>query len=210
VSYEAGVKATLAGGRAQTRLNVYAYTFENLQVLAPGPGGSFVVDNVGEVDGSGVEWEVQAFLGRHLQWRLSAAWADTEGRGIAALCGDTSGCEGNRLGRMPAFSYGTVLRATMPAQRGDWFARVEAFGQSEVYGGPSLDPDFSLDGWLHATLRAGYASNAGWEITAYVENVGDERFFDGVNEHDAIIPGTVFGPNRPRTAGVRLHWSTRD
>ena len=209
LSYEGGAKATLADGRAQTRVNVYSYTFEDMQVVVPGPGGSFVVDNIGEVDGTGVEWELQALLGPYLEWRISAAWAKTEARGIAVLCDDTSACEGNALGTMPEFSYGTVVQSTVPTRGGAWIARVEAFGQSEVYGGPTLDPNFRLDGWFTAAVRAGFAGS-NWEVLGYVENVTDERFFDAIVENDGIIPTTAFGPNRPRTMGVRMRWSTGD
>lgn len=209
VSYEAGFKATLADGRAQTRVNVYRYRFEDLQVVVPGPAGSFIADNVGAVDGQGVEWELQAILAPHLEVRVSAAYADTEGEGMAPLCGDIA-CDGNGLGRMPKFSYSAVAQGTYPVAEGEWLGRVEAYGQSEVFGGPSLDSRFRLDGWMRTTLRGGYRSRSGWEVTAYVENAFDERYFDAVNEDDGIIPGTTFGPNRPRTLGLRMRWAFGD
>lgn len=209
VSYEAGFTARFARDRAQTRLNVYSYTFEDLQVTVPGPGGSFVVDNVGIVDGTGVEWELEAFLGPYMDVRVSVGYADTEGREMAAFCGDES-CEGNGLGRMPAWSYGGLLGAELPAGDGSWIGQLEVFGQTEVFGGPSLDARFRLDGWVQSNLRFGYRSNSGWEIIGYAENATDERYFSAVIEQDGIIPGTMLSPNAPRTIGVAMRWSTGD
>ena len=209
LSYEAGFTARFAKGRAQTRLNAYSYTFEDLQVTVPGPGGSFAVDNVGIVDGSGVEWELEAFLGQYLNLRVVLGYADTEGRQMQAFCGDAS-CEGNGLGRMPAWTWGSTLGTELPVVGGNWIADLEVFGQSEVFGGPSLDARFRLDGWVQSNLRAGYRSDSGWEIVGYVENVTDDRYFAAVIEDDGIIPGTRLGPNRPRTLGVAMRWSTGD
>ena len=43
-----------------------------------------------------------------------------------------------------------------------------------------------------------------WSITAYVENATDEYYFDGGGNGDAVFPDYEFGPNQPRTYGVRL------
>ena len=150
--------------------------YEDLQTIVDGAGGGIRVDNVGEVDGWGFENTLQMSLGAHWDLFLTAAWADSEVSDIADLCG------------------------------GEWFTRVEAYGQSDTYGGLINDRRFANDAWMDMTWRVGYRAR-GWEIAGYVENILDERYFDGSSEEDGIIPAGYFGPSRPRTAGLTVSWS---
>jgi iron complex outermembrane receptor protein len=50
-----------------------------------------------------------------------------------------------------------------------------------------------------------------WRVTAYVENVFDNIWYDGNYANDDPDPEIIyvehaFGPSRPRTAGVRFSY----
>lgn len=206
ISYEIGTKGTFADNRAQLTANVYYYDYEDLQVIVPGVGGGIRVDNAGEVKGWGLESTLQLIIGDNWDLFLSGAWADTEANDVAALCDGTDECEGNKLARLPEFSYGAALQGTFPTGPGNIIGRLEMFGQTKTYGGQRLDPNFKNDGWTELALRLGYRADAGWHVTGFVENLTDERYYDATAEDGGILPGFAFGPSRPRTVGVRLGW----
>lgn len=206
ISYELGTKGTLAEGRATLELVGYYYTYEDLQVTVGGQGGGILVENIGEVDGWGLESTLNVLLNDYVDLYLSGAWADTEARDVQAACDGTDLCEGNSLPELPEFSYAAVLQGRLPAADGEWLGRAELFGQTEVGGSLEHDPAGEQDGYTELTLRAGYRSNAGWEVLAYVENVTNELYYDLTVAESGILPAHHFGPSRPRTFGVRLAW----
>ena len=207
ISWEVGTKGRFLEGRAQAELVGYYYTYEDLQTVVPGPGGGILVDNIGEVDGWGVEGSLNMILSDHWDLFLSAAWADTEARKVEAACDFTRDCEGNSLPQLPEYSYSAVLQGRLPAGAGEWLGRVEMFGQTRTGGGLENDPQARLSGWTEWALRAGYRGNAGWQVLAYVENLTDEQYWDAVASDSGIIPAHYFGPSRPRTFGVSMSWS---
>jgi len=207
ISYEIGSKGRFLDGRAQTELSAYYYTYQDLQTVVPGQGGGIVVDNIGEVDGWGLEGALNVILSDHWDLYLSGAWADTEANDVQAACGGTDLCEGNGLPELPEFSYSAVVQGRLPAGAGDWVGRLEMFGQTETGGGLEGDPSGELDGWTEMALRAGYRATGGWEVLAYVENLTDEEYWDAAVPAGGILPAHYFGPSRPRTVGVSMSWT---
>jgi iron complex outermembrane recepter protein len=208
ISYELGLKGQLLERRASWELVGYYYTYEDLQVTVGGPG--IFVENVGEVDGWGVESTLNFLVNDYVDLFLSAAWADTEIRGVQVACGSVAEpsdeCEGNSLPQLPKFSYSAVLQGRLPAETGDWIARAELFGQTKVGGGLINDPAARQDGYADLSLRAGFRANAGWDVIAYVENVTNELYYDLTSLNGGILPAHHFGPSRPRTFGIRVGW----
>ncbi|MFK7862756.1 MAG: hypothetical protein AB8B95_00875, partial [Pseudohongiellaceae bacterium] len=170
-------------------------------------GGGIRVDNVGQVDGWGVEMSLEMVLGEHWDLYFSSAWANSEMRGVQALCDGEDICEGNGLSDLPELSFGAVLQGHFSTNAGEWFGRVEAFGQSETFGGFERDPLFQNSGYVDTAIRGGFRSSAGWELVVYIENALDKHYFDGVIAEVGILPGVSYGPSRPRTLGVRMDWS---
>ena len=207
LSYEIGTKGKFAGGRAMVELVGYFYSYEDLQVTVGGQGGGILVENVGEVDGWGLETALNVILNEYVDVYLSGAWADTEARDVAAACGDTPLCEGNSLPELPKFSYSAVLQGQLPAAAGAWIARAEMFGQTKTGGGLIGDPAGEQSGYTEIALRAGYRAHAGWEVLAYVENVTNELYYDLAVPDSGILPAHYVGPSRPRTFGVKMSWT---
>ncbi len=206
VSYELGAKGKFAGGRARIDVAAYRYDYKDLQSVVPGQGGGVLVDNIGEVDGWGLEAALDINLSDTVELQFSAAYAKTEAHDVQAICDGLDICEGNPLPELPELSYSAVLQATRPARQGDWLGRLELFGQTETGGGLQADPAGAQGGWTEIALRLGYASSRGWKAIAYVENLTDEFYWDGAKPNGGIIPAHWFGPSRPRTLGLRLSW----
>lgn len=208
ISYELGLKGQILERRASWELVGYYYTYEDLQVTVGGPG--IFVENLGEVDGWGVESTLTLLVNDYVDLYLSGAWADTEISDVQVACGSVAepsdACEGNSLPQLPEFSYSAVLQGRLPAETGEWIARAEVFGQTEVGGGLPNDPAAKQDGYADLSLRAGFRANAGWDVIAYVENVTNELYYDLTSLNGGILPAHHFGPSRPRTFGVRVGW----
>lgn len=203
-SYEAGVKGTLFGGMTRVDANVYYYQYKDLQVNVPGTGGGILVDNVGRMKGWGFEASTNTDLGEYFDLYLAGAYADTDLTQAQPLCDDTLDCEGSSLGYVPKFSGSAVLSFDYPVGPGSVRASAEAFGQTKTYGG-LLKPDYAVnDAYADLSLRLGYASDAGWSVMGYVENVTNALYYDGVSEGGNFIPAHYFGPSRPRTFGVLM------
>jgi hypothetical protein len=138
ISYELGLKGKLLEGRASWELIGYYYTYEDLQVTVGGPG--IFVENLGEVDGWGVESTFNVLVNDYVDLFLSAAWADTEISDVQVACGSVAEpsdeCEGNSLPQLPKFSYSAVLQGRLPAHlldgmAGLWCVNV-GYGRAEL------------------------------------------------------------------------------
>ncbi|MEQ8861116.1 MAG: TonB-dependent receptor [Pseudomonadales bacterium] len=206
VSYEVGTKGKLLDGRASLETIGYFYQYEDLQVTVGGQGGGILVENVGKVDGWGIESTFNLLLSDNVDLYLSAAWADTEANDVQAACDGLDLCEGNSLPELPTLSYSAVLQTNFPVQGGRWVGSAELFGQTETGGGLEHDPAGEQDGYVELALRAGFRADAGWEVIGYVENVTNELYYDLSVPDSGIIVAHHVGPSRPRTFGLRLGW----
>jgi len=224
-SYEIGYKGTVFGGRTQLSANAYFYDYEDMQAIF-GEGLRVIVDNVGQVDGTGVEIEANTSFNENFSLQLGASWLDTEANNVQAFCGngavltivdpddpDDEGnpdvCEGNSIPWAPEYTAFAVLRTNFPAGNGEIFGSL-AWSWEDDFRGDW--PDESLVYQRIAALNqtdivVGYRQD-NWRINAYVENVFDGVWYDGNYsddlEADIIYAQHTFGPSRPRTAGVRF------
>jgi iron complex outermembrane receptor protein len=217
-SYELGYKGTINGGRTQLGVNIFKYEYEDLQAIF-GEGPRTIVDNVGEVDGRGFEVDANTAVSDHLNFRVGLSYFTSEATNVQAFCevgetitGDPDACEGNSIPWAPEWTAFAVLNSTFPMGNGELFGNL-AWSWEEDYRGdwPDEDVIFQKVPALNQTdLVVGYRTD-NWNLSAYVENVFNEVWFDG-NYADAagefdpvnIYAQHLFGPSRPRTAGIRF------
>lgn len=208
-SWEFGYKDTVADGNAKISLTAFFYDYQDLQVVVF-DGGAAAVENVGQVDGKGLEGTITARMGDNFDIYAAASWLDTEATQLQSICGlsDPNGCEGSSLFWAPEFSGALVLNGHWPAANGEWSASVEMFWESERGGGFENLASTMIDSYTDTTVRFGYESDSNWSINAYIENVTDEFTWDGLNNNGGVLPSHFFGPKRPRTFGLTYtyHW----
>jgi len=220
-----GYKGTIAGGRTQLGVNIFKYEYEDLQAIF-GEGPRTIVDNVGEVDGRGFEVDANTAVSENLNLRIGLSYFTSEARNVQAFCengailtradifdgddpGDPNVCEGNSIPWAPEWTAFAVVNSTFPVGNGEVFGNL-AWSWEEDYRGdwPDEDLAFQKVPALNQTdLVVGYRTD-NWNLSAYVENVFNEVWFDG-NYADAADPVSIyaqhlFGPSRPRTAGIRF------
>tara|TARA_R110001599_G_scaffold353869_1_gene601216 strand:+ start:27024 stop:29423 length:2400 start_codon:yes stop_codon:yes gene_type:complete len=200
-SYELGYKGTLFDGATQVTANAFYYQYKDLQATYY-DGSLFYADNVGKVDGWGFEGSVMQAIGAYFNLNVGFAWFDSEANELEKLCSGSTDCEGQQIPWAPEFSGHVVLNGDYPLADGELFGLMGYHFQTKQYGG--WEPDSStIDGWGELNMSIGYRIDH-WSISAYVENATDEYYFDGGGNGDGVFPQYQFGPNQPRTFGVKL------
>ncbi len=205
ISYELGYKGTLFEGGTQVSANVFYYEYEDLQSNYY-EGALFFVENVGEVEAFGVEATLAQSLGDYFDFNMGFAWFDSEANDLQPICGGSDVCEGRGLYWAPEWSGFATLNATFPLGDGELFGFASYNFQTEQSGG--FEPgSIKVDGWGEAQISAGYR----WDdfaVSAYVDNLTDEFYYDGGANGDSIYPAHRFGPSRPRTYGLKISMNT--
>ncbi|WP_339860487.1 TonB-dependent receptor [Paremcibacter congregatus] len=199
-SYEAGLKANMVDNRVQMAVNAYYYDFKNLQVsFFDEDLNNTVVENVGQVDGYGVEATLRALPSEYIDMLIGAAYSKTDIQGTGRICDD---CDGNRLTNNPEWTFTGVINGHYPVKAGEIFSTLEFRYQSKVYGGFENEDRYSVEGYANFNLRTGYESDQGWNVSLYVENLFNQFHYDAVSAAELPIPGHNIGPARPRTFGI--------
>ncbi len=219
-SYEIGYKGTLADGRIQVSLTGFLYEYEDLQSFftQPNPNGAgfqTVAGNVGVLDGWGSEIEVYAAITDYVNLRFGASWLDSEANDVQAFCGEAENlggtlddCEGEQLPLAPEYTAFVVLNGRLPLGNGELFGNLAWSWEDDMRGDwipPSLSEQVisTID---QTDIIIGYQTDS-WTLSGYVENVFDNTWSDGTfgeGFDGTAYPQYVFGPARPRTAGVRF------
>ncbi len=208
-SYEFGYKGSVFGDKAKINISGFVYDYTDLQIsFFDADTGANTVENVGQVDGAGLEGSVTAQFNDNWNLYLGLSWLDTEATGVQQVCdGDTpDSCEGSTLFWAPEWSGAAVINANFPVGGGEITGSLEAFWEGERGGGWGAYPETMIASNTIMALRIGYASNNHWSASAYVENLTDEFTYDGLNNNGGILPSHFFGPRRPRTVGVRFSY----
>ncbi|HSM31984.1 MAG TPA: TonB-dependent receptor, partial [Woeseiaceae bacterium] len=182
ISYELGYKDTYLGGRMQLAANAFLYDYEDLQAIF-GEGPRTIVDNVGQVDGVGVEFDVNTALNDNFNFRVGGSWFDSEATNVQAFCssgefvtGNINACEGVSIPWAPEYTAFAVLNANFTAGRGEIFGSL-SWSWEDDYRGDWPDPSViyqRIKAINNTDLMIGYRMD-NWNVRAYVENV-----FDGV------------------------------
>lgn len=209
-SYEIGYKSSIFKDRADVSLSGFLYDYKDLQIsFFDATTGANTVENIGQVDGVGVEGSVTAQFNENWGLYFALSWLDTEATGLQPVCDGATvdSCEGSTLFWAPEWSGAAVLDATFPVGGGEITSALEAFWESERGGGWGAFPETMIDSNMIMAFRIGYQSNNNWSLTAYVENLTDEFTYDGLNNNGGILPSQFFGHRRPRTVGMRFGYS---
>jgi len=216
-SFDIGYKATVNDGRTQLSLNAFFYDYEDLQAIYY-EGASVIVDNIGQVDGTGVEIDINTALSENWTLRVGGSWLDTEARDIEPFCaegervtGDITVCDGNSIPWAPETTAFAVLNASFPSGNGEIFGRLAWTWEEDRRGDwPAPSIVFQhIEGINQTDITIGYRTD-NWRISAYVENVFDNVWYDAnYEDSDPADPYVqhAFGPARPLTAGVRFGYN---
>ncbi len=220
ISYEGGIKSTLAGGRARVNFNLFYYKVDDAQLTAVGGEANFnQVINADNVKGKGFELDLQAQLTPDLLITYSMGYTDTEiddenlaVAGCGAPCtvtnppGDVEGSfliDGNPLPQAPKITSNLIVDWSKQLEsgtiyfQGDWVYRSKinfVLYEAKEYRGKSLS---------EIGLRIGYRFGEGnHDLSFFGRNISDrERNIYTIDFNN--LTGIV---NNPRTWGVEYAW----
>ncbi len=209
---EFGFKSDLFDGRF--RLNVSAFTYDyqdlQLQTIALTSGGAVRLENAGEADVRGLDFDFQwATPISGLQLGLNGAFLDSEYKvcncsGFAedthiAFKGDFSG---NELVRAPRFTGTAELSYAIDI----WGGPLEASGTAYYNDGYWFDAQntFFQGSYPLYGARLSYRHEwSGVRVSFFGQNLSDQLYFLNGNVNDFGRFAT-YGP--PRTFGLRVQW----
>ncbi|MEM9843610.1 MAG: TonB-dependent receptor [Pseudomonadota bacterium] len=180
-------------GRFELNGSVFAYKLDNAQVTGAGPG--FLIGNVPEAEGYGLEVDGEFYLSERSTFRFGLGLLDTN-VSDAGTNPNAIGLQGTRLPNSASVTLS--LGYTYVAQNGwDFGADILHVGdRTSPFGGGDPVPDYTT-----VNVRAGYTADVNGvplRIDAYINNLFDERIV--INRDTAF--GLVDEVGAPRTIGI--------
>ena len=217
MSYEAGVKTILAGGKIRFNLGGYYFNTEDLQLTAVGGANNFTtLLNADEVEGYGFEAELQARPTDGIEFAAGLSYNDTQINdpdAFVAGCGapctvldpertpgsNIFSIDGNRLPQAPRWTANWSLGLTeeIPGTSGEIYLFTDWAYRSKVQFFLYESVEFSDDSMLEGGLRIGYRTDR-YDIALFGRNItNDVSAVSGIdfNNLTAMV-------NEPRIWGV--------
>jgi iron complex outermembrane receptor protein len=225
-NYETGVKLSALEGRLRGTVTAFYMDYKNMQQTIAGlqPGEiAFRTINANEASIRGVELTLDGQVTRALHFSAAATYLDTEYESLESFdplypeLGEplpggilpVRDLSGNQLAGAPEWQYNAAAAYTV--QFGKTLEGVMRAAYSWVDDAPAdfynhpngYIPSYGL---LSASLGV-QARDGAWRITAYSENLTDERYMIGRGGSDAYHPGlwtSTYFLGDPRRYGLRI------
>jgi len=235
-SYELGIKGDFLDGRLRVNANYFLVTYEGFQaqsgVIDPDTGAvELSLDNVGELETSGIELDVTALLSENLLLNVGASWTDAtieEFPTAECYTGQTAaqGClpngaggsnvqdlAGKPLNNSPDLKLVVGLDYGFSVDENfDGFMRAHYQWQDDVNFALTGDPLAALGSYGILNLSAGVESTDGrYTVTGFVNNALDEFYVTALPNLSSLYGATALSQIVPRNAerimGLRLKYN---
>ncbi|MDG0979940.1 MAG: TonB-dependent receptor [Halieaceae bacterium] len=235
-SYEVGVKGDFMDGRLRVNANYFMVNYTGFQaqsgVINPDTGAiELSLDNVGELETSGVELDVTALLSDNLLLNVGASWTDATieefgtaecytGQTAAQGCvpnplggGNVQDLAGKPLNNSPDLKVVVGLDYSFSVDENfDGFMRAHYQWQDEVNFALTQDPNAVLGSYGLLNLSAGFESMDGrYTVTGFINNALDDFYVTALPNLSSLYGATVIQQIVPRNAerimGVRVKYN---
>lgn len=233
-AYEVGVKGDFMDGRLRVNANYFLVNYTGFQaqsgVINDDGAIELSLDNVGELETSGVELDVTALLSDNLLLNVGASWTDatieefgtaecyngqTEALGCITdpVLGRIQDLAGKPLNNSPDLKVVVGLDYGFSVdEKFDGFMRAHYQWQDEVNFSLTQDPLTVLGSYGILNLSAGVESTDGrYTVTAFVNNALDEFYVTALpnlsNLYGATALSQIVPRNAERIMGVRLKYN---
>ncbi|MEM8933093.1 MAG: hypothetical protein AAGE94_18040, partial [Acidobacteriota bacterium] len=139
-------------------------------------------------------------------WRDNLRYALDRAESTRSYLVDTLGVSNDRVGYFSGVYQHVGSRFTQIGDQAAGFGTVDiAGGLPNTIGGPLTQSSFVFNPELPAydilNLRVGVLT-AGWDISAYVKNVTDERALLALDQERGTLARVGYLTNLPRTFGI--------
>lgn len=209
-SYEGGVKASWFDRRLVTNLSVYHYDYSNLQV-GQVVGVATIIKNAASARVDGVELELKAKLGDHIQ--LDAQGSYNNARFLSYTSANAAvnpnlplDLSGNQLSNAPKKTGNVGLQYATAVGSGEVTLRGDVFASSRVWFSPFNNLNNSQKAYSLANASVRYDAEGGkWFASIYVNNIGNRVVKSGSNVITNLAGGFINAQLLPpRTFGAKL------
>jgi len=203
-SYEIGIKGDALNDRMQFDLNAFYYEYEDMQLKYwDADLFNVVVENVGHVEGMGIEGSMSVRASDYFSFRLAGSWVDTEVSDVPLQICD---CDGDRLSQQPEVVVTGFAAFDYPVSFGRFQANTDFRYQSRIYGALPNESHNSYDSFTSVSARVGYQFDNGWGAWVYGDNLFNELYYGGGTSGGYPFPQLVFGVSAPRSFGVIVRY----
>ena len=206
ISYEAGLRTSLANNRVQFNVTSFLYDYSDLQVFTFTAGGLQFIENASDASIKGLEFELQALVTDNFEIGGSLGLLDSEYKNFSRTnAGVTEDLSGNRLIGAPNTQFNLYGRYTIPTSIGDFVLRGDfTYTGNRYYDERELVELSSEGATVNLDARLAWTSkDEAIEVALWAKNLTDE-----VNIIDVVEVG-LFGYqnvwyNTPRTYGLSV------
>jgi iron complex outermembrane receptor protein len=216
--YEAGVKATLLDGSGTLNVSVFRSDIKDYQAtVVSGAVGVLrgYLANAEEVRSQGVEADFSIRPADGLSLYVNGAYADAEYVSFESapppveLSGGSTqfvDISGERLPGVSKWSvsYGGeyAFPGSLLGGTGEFFLAADGNYRSKWSSNPSPSDYMWVDGYSLLNLRAGFRSDAKWNLSIWARNVTDKDTFDFLSVQSGSTGMIAGQPAEQRTYGV--------
>jgi len=207
-AFEVGVKADFFDSRVRVNAAAFLNEFSDLQVFSQINTGAvpvLVLDNASDAESKGIEIEASAIITEGLTASLSAAFIDSELKNFVAS--DTGlDFSGNRIAQTPETSISGILAYETGLLNGGTFNAQTSFAyKDDLFFGTENNPLVGQSAYTLVNARIAYTSPSEiWTISAFMNNLTDERYATNVSDIRDITASYVRTFGLPRTYGLEL------
>jgi iron complex outermembrane receptor protein len=205
-SYEAGVKTTVAGGRARVNIASFYTDYTNLQVQIALRPGVLDISNAAAATITGFEVETVSEVGTGLRAGAYVNWLDARydrytAVGVGGVMGEAAG---HRLNNAPEWSGRAWLEWTRATRRvGTLSVLSEVLWQSTAFFTPFNDSVQRQSPYALVNVSGEIRPTpAPWAVSVYGRNLGNQDYITGTFSSPPPAIGGRPGP--PRQIGVEI------
>ena len=214
LNFELGMKSKMMDGRMRLNTSVYAFNYDNLQILKlSGPSGRIPTYNVNNADaiGRGFEFEWQFLATENLMLGANYGYVFTEYTKYNPFEGDAPGftLKGEPLSSMPEHKFNAMAEYTVRfggdlavRLRGDYNYTGERINNTGVDDGQAIDA-FNI-----VNARATLENDAGdWSVALYANNLTDEEYLWDIGGTGDGLGSPVATRGMPRMYGIQARYN---
>jgi iron complex outermembrane receptor protein len=203
ISYEVGVKSTLAGGRVRLNATAFYYDYKDLQALTF-EGVSSFISNASDASITGAEFELFANATDALEFGMGLGLLDASADGIGLP--DGSVLEDRNLVLAPDVQFNALGRYSIPIGDSDLIFQLDTNYSDRVYFDIANQDIASQDSYWVWNGSVTYRFNDHFDLSVWGRNLFEEDYkvytfdfssFFGLNQQ-------MYGP--PRWYGVTLRY----
>jgi iron complex outermembrane receptor protein len=204
LSYELGVKSTLADGRVRLNANYYRNEYDDLQLTAIDATGAFVLTNATDTLIQGFELEATALITEGWQANLALGTIDGEYRGFSAANRPTF--EGKDLKQAPEITWTIGTQYAMPMGDGELVFGAQAHHTDDHFQNLANSTIIQTKAYTLVDARVAYEAAGGkWMVALWGKNLTDEEYFTGGFDIAGLAIANAY-MNVPRTYGLDFRY----